>query len=897
MVSAIYLIVLTDPAQVLHYRSIYAGGIAMSPAHAAGQFGAPIGGIGSGGVFIAPGIFVPIQGSNLPAFYSEMTGVMGAPNCSGPHGESYPDSPFYWLGFFVCQGTPVNFATPTLMLSPPGPGEVRFMEGFELPRHGSDSSSGYRFSRDASRTPDGMGYAYRSNNNDYLLHATGLTGPWPKDRSSAERFYLRLRTLPTGDDMIWQAYGHAEGGGPTLHVDVTPGGVLELYNQGNGAAPGTLIAITGVLQLNQWYRIDVQWNYGTNVTTPPAPGGAVIWVNGEPFGIGSGWLGPGLGTPQHQVSGRIGNGLAASHGLECDIDDWINSASFDVRLGTHIALLRATGFGALHNPAWVGDWRQLVALDPETLAAVDTVSTVAAGAELDVVTETLLQPQYGMFAILVSAYVKTGPGLAGALTLTTDTGVIASAAVTFNTGVWTSKLWTVMAGYVRSAAIRLTKDAGINVLRIAGFYMQVAYSGYFGPEDLQSWVTPMAPATEAPLGPWIHNSPYPTAAGALISVPVVAPLSYESGVYTGNDLGQSLLVENPPHWYWVRPLASDAGGVWWWSTLVAAAGRLSSLLFPLRMAAARLFGLSSELLLGGPDAQSNANAVQYQWIAVSDPGHRFMLNGAFAHAATVASATNLLQDPLFTPEGLFVTVESAGSTPTKHYFKGVGHGVTEASLLDTAVASGVVAIGSSPGSLVSQTPLHLVGANALQTAYSAWRRVDEQGQTGWFDLITYTGDGTGNRDLTVNLNPTDCDGNTNGGVSPLFAIVTPHDGLSYFRDPSHLTTHSSRVTGVDSTTAIIGGDINLLRVGTTLNAAGVVYDVFVIGGLAVPGGWSGNPVGPICPVCPGSGPEIPPPGEPPVEPPPPPPREPPPDEPPPAVPTTACVSPIFGVGS
>lgn len=888
MVPVIYLIVLTDPAQVVHLRATYPNGITMSPSAAAALYSAPIGGQAPSGRFVAPGIQIPSgQGTTLAAFYTALGGTMAGANCVGPHGETSPDAEFYWLGFFAAQVAPLTAAAPIFVAGT----TVRFIDGFELPRFGSGSTGGsYHFSRDASRTADGLGYAYRANSNDYLVHAvTGLT---PNEPFSCERFYLRLRALPSGgNDQFWSAWGSSEGGGPMLHLDVSPTGTLLLYNQGNGGAPGTLIVTTDMLVLNRWYRIDVQWwashQFGGSVT---------VWVNGIPYMAGAPVFGPGIGVDQHQNAGRVGEYLGAvSHGLECDLDDWVNVASIDVRYGTHITLLRATGFGSGHSANWAGDWRELVGLDPEVIPTADQLICTTSGAKLEIQAEAQAQPQGGAFAVLLSAYIGAGSGGNGTLALTTDTGVVASTTVALNASTWVSGLWSVLSGLVPGFVVQLTKDASITSTRVCGLYAHVACMGFFGPEDLQSWVTPTAPGTDSNQ-PWIHNAPYAATALAQNNTASFQPLSIESGLTTGDGLGQSLLIENPVHWFWARPITGDTGGSWWWSTVVAAAGRLDSLLKPLRVAAVRIFGTAAEFLLGGSDTQSNLVAMTYQWIAVSDPGHRFLLNGAFAHAPAVAAAGNLLQDATFTPEALFATVESASSSANKHYFKGIGHASLAASPLDTVENATVASL--QTGSITSRTPLHGANPNTLQTAYSAWRRTDPWGQTGWFALMTYTGDGTGSRWLDVDLTPTDCDGEPNplGGVSPLFAIVTPHTGVSYFRDPSHTGTNSSQMGGANSAAAIIGGDINQIQVGSTLNAGGVIYDVFVIGGLANPGGWSPNTGGSICPVCmwpPGTVPG-------PVEPVPPPPlpvpSAPPPPEPPPTLPGSGCEVESFGGG-
>jgi hypothetical protein len=76
------------------------------------------------------------------------------------------------------------------------------------------------------------------------------------------------------------------------------------------------------------------------------------------------------------------------------------------------------------------------------------------------------------------------------------------------------------------------------------------------------------------------------------------------------------------------------------------------------------------------------------------------------------------------------------------------------------------------------------------------------------------------------------------GRYPLFAIVIPNNaGDGYFRDPSHTGNNSQILTGsTTSTTAITGGTVDSIIVGSTLNTLGVTYEVFIILGDTT--GWN-----------------------------------------------------------
>ena len=804
-----YLIQLSDTALAQQYQTTYPTGFVGAPAAAAATFGAPIGGQTPGGALTPPAITIPYFGYNF-------TPYVAAATFSTPEN---PSQTFFWVGYFLYAGT-----VPAAGQPPAVTGTRRFIVGFETNNIGEGGSGGVvRSARAASRTPDGFGYAYRSNNNDSTLHS--LPTPYPD--SSSERFYICLRTLPAGgNDMVWSVQGSIEGAGPTIHLDVNPAGQLLLYNQGNAGAPGTLLFTTVALALNTWTRVDVRWAYvplGTPATPIPA-GTIALAINGVSLGsVGAVTYGVGVIGQKHQSS-SIGNLLASSHGLEADLDDWVNADTLNLATGSHISLLHPNGFAPSHSSSWVGDFRQLLPNPAKDAAAADALITSTPSAVCAVTTD-YTPVQSGCAAFLVSCYLNAGTGT-GQLSLSLD-GSATVASVSLNATSWVT-MFVPLGATKRYGAVNLalTKDSGAGATKVNALVATMESIGAWGPEDV--------PGALPLVG--IHDAPYPGVVGSQSAVQTYSPVTLQSGVYTGNAAGQDLLTGAPVHWFWVRPLASDTGGTWWWSTCVAAAARLDSLLKPVRMVLAKLFGMGGSLSLAGSDAQSNGAGVSYQWISVSDPGHRYVLNGAFQHDAGVAAASNPLQDASFTPEALFATVEDHGTSATKHWFKGIGHTTDTASKLDGAVTSGVASLAA--GAITSKTPIHI--ASTLQVAYSAWRRTDAAAYTGVFDLVTYTGDGTGTRNIPCVLK----------GNSPLFAIVTPHNGGSYFRDPSHLTTHSSQMAGTDSTTGIVGGDLNIVTVGSTLNANAIVYDLFVIPGIPNAGGWSPNPVGPWNPVPP-----------------------------------------------
>jgi hypothetical protein len=361
--------------------------------------------------------------------------------------------------------------------------------------------------------------------------------------------------------------------------------------------------------------------------------------------------------------------------------------------------------------------------------------------------------------------------------------------------------------------------------KLAGVLAEAEFLGVWGPEDEPSISYPVVN---------IHNSPYPNSEWAKYigsGTDILAPVAVYSGIYAGNSTGQDINTKLPIHWWFVRPVGSSNTGGFWFSSMVGAHNALSFTPAPQKGGVAFLQQADGTgiVRVAGSNNAINNTGLTYQWIGFSDPAMRYVLNGAYSHLSGLASATNKLQDASFNPDGLFLMMEHATASSTGVYFKGPGHTTNQADLLDTGVGTTIVAM--AQGVITTKSAVHgaLPGG-----AYSAWRNSDYMSTTGPVYIGTYTGDGTGARALTVTL----------GGASPIFALISPTDSAAYFRDPSHLTTHSCTLAGSDSTTAITAGGANSITVGATLNTNLTKYEVFVLAGQTT-GGWSGNPADPI----------------------------------------------------
>jgi hypothetical protein len=831
LIDAPYSIVLSDAGQVASYQAQYPTGVRQSPADSAIQFSAPIS-AGSGTQPDPPRIDVYGQGNGIlttsadSATWAANFTITGQQNLVALTGE--PGGTITWVGFFVLEAPVVAGATPASLQT------RRWCCGFEIPEGGDNSSggaatSGTRFSRDASRTSDGKGFAYRALTFGEKYTETTNNAP----ASSWERFYIRPRTYPVGgSDDFWSVAG-SSGGGAAVIAIMTVAGAISFYNLGNQAYPGTLLGTTAPIPLNTWARIDILLQFAT--ATTPTTGSLYAYVNGALSVQASGLNGTvggagGLSTTQTHTSSSIGKYQnAASNNSEIDFDDWINSTyptlftGVDWLNGSHVQLMVPTGLGAAHAN-WAGNYRILEGNPVAGQFGTDYLASTTSGAIIDVTTE-YTNAQLGYASFVVSLYASQSDGVAAQLgyKLTTS-GVVQSAvtsAVSPAAGSWISIVYTGGTALPLSQdAVNLyfVKAANANSQRIQGLQMAMEFIGVWGTEDEPN----VAYAPKA----GIHNAPYWQSYWSHSWVPPAAPVAIHAGTYTGNGTGQDIATVVPLNWWWCYPTTGDTGGSHWWSSMLAGHGPSNQLPTVNRFIRAYqdLATQAYYMQVSGDDAECNANGVTYQWVGVSDPGMRYMLNGAFSHLAGLATATNALKDTGFTPLAAFLYKEALTSVATGHYYKGPGHTTNRASPLNLTDAASIMTFAA--GQINTLTAVH---AATPQTAYSAWRITDGT-TTGPFAITSYTGDNTNPRNIALAL----------GGKSPLFVLVVPHDGVSYFRTPSHTSSNSSALTGAVVTTGITAGTANQITVNSTLNANLVVYDVFAIAG-ADTSGWGTNP--------------------------------------------------------
>jgi len=281
------------------------------------------------------------------------------------------------------------------------------------------------------------------------------------------------------------------------------------------------------------------------------------------------------------------------------------------------------------------------------------------------------------------------------------------------------------------------------------------------------------------------------------------------------------------------------------------------------------------LRLIGTDTQNNAVGVTYVYLAIGDPGQRFMLNAGLADPTGAVDKPTTLLHPTFTPQAGFFWPEpiSISATDTLHY-KGPGHAA--ASMSPIALAEVANYLTFAEALLTSQSAFHTaIGSTSkMNVPFNLWRTDDGSGHAGKVvQLMSYVGDGAASRSIA--LTPA-------SGKRPLFAMVMPHNAAALMRDHAHTTVTSSTVAGAaNASTGITGGGIDTLLVGSVLNTNAIVYDVFVIPGSDIAGNGGFSIPGTFYPVPPEPPPDAPAPEEP----------EPPEVEPPPVVP----VEPVPGI--
>lgn len=747
---------------------------------------------------------------------------------------------YHWRGVF--NYTPDPVAT---VGAPPNFQRRKWIDGFELPALGEGGTGSAAVSRGASRHVQGMGLA--------LHHQTVLRTHSSTENGDAavnalwERFYIRVRSVPAAAATLWRArtnFSAASG----LAIQMLPSGQLGV-NQVDGISTMTLVGTFAPPALDTWARVDLLYSFGQfGLGTPLNT--LVVLLNGTTVFTFQDLLNSIQGAGTVHTTSELGG--TAANVMAVDIDDWMCATypaptdGIDFQNGSAMRLISVTSLAPATT--WVGDFRTLLQ-NPGDVALLGLTSSTA-GAPIVANTDGLdvisAEPQaIGVVGIVIAVKATTIQagatlGISGGAELTGS----ASGPIVQLGGNWMQFLYrpTPAAQAIKPlTAIQLTLAHGGAGLSTVFTLMAVAeILGTFGPED-----TPhVVPVPKVPVHLGVHNAPYARTPWGTLTTPPIQPVYVKTGTYVGNDTGQDLAFPVPIHFFICRPSTAGIGFLWWSSMISAHAGcdegptpqhLVQALIDPAFVPAGLDLQQQQTLLrIVGNSAKSNAAGITYTYLAIGDPGMRFVLAGCltkfkgaldvitrFAHAGFNALA------------GWFLWEQVSGGVTTGLHYKGPGHAPSSISPLNAAEIANALQF-NAVGQLTSKSAF--MGANTFDGVPFCLFRMDDLavGDAGKVvQLVSYVGDGTASR--TVALTPVT-------GKRPMWALVVPHNGVALFRDPSYLTTASAawNTGNVNAGTGIVGGAIDSISIGITLNANGVVYDIFAIPGDSVAGngGWS-----------------------------------------------------------
>jgi len=734
------------------------------------------------------------------------------------------------------------------------PSMLRGGEALEL----SESPEGDRgtaevFCRDASRTPDGFGWAFRANTGP-IINNIDKYGVPVNGYKSWERIYIRPRNTPSTSVQFWKVNTSTANSGVRLNLNASR--QIEVYTIDQVGTPTLRATSVVVLAVNIWKRLDVLMvlTLGPGALPEPVTASIKLYLGGALIVDTSGEIHNSLSVVPTHTQTRLGP--QAGNDMELDICDWHNAehpsdvdnipnlTRKDWIYGSHCQLIRPTAYGSGHSVNWVGDFRIL--MQNPVIRATEEVTSSTSDARMELDTEldgdqlngTLnVIRQFGALCFLVGiASDNTGGAATGRIGY--KIGAAADVTIVFtedNEYQGYSTLANSAAGAIDPInieplkIIRL-KSTDANLTEMREMQVVAQFMGSWGPEDEIGSID--APGLTDALG--IHNGPYLASFFGRAAPPPLNTVGVKAGVYTGNGTGQDIVVELPGfHWLWIRN-TTTGNQAWWWTSLLGSHVELSTFeIQPANMVQAKILDDGTTVFrLAGTNAGSNTIGVIYQYVAFSDVMSRFLLNGAFKHATAVASAVNTLFNSTFTPEGAYFFLENDENALSGDglFWKGPGNAANGGNELGQTENANVATFAA--GNITSRVALHDEVQGNL--GFAAWRSNDGSGAGAVF-IGQYTGNGAGARTISVNLR----------ARRPMWAMIQSVSGTAFFRDPSHLTNNSTSPSGANSTTGITGGGIDQIIIGVSLNTNLEVYNVFIIPACsndAGNGGWGVNGV-------------------------------------------------------
>ena len=842
-----YVIYFSDPAEYAAAVAFCGGvGYGHCPRAAATQFGLtypPPTTIGTKGMYgLAPyGIPVFAPGYNIP--HPLPSGVFLMANVdsvlvpgqlpSPPYSPAGPDMLLVWWGVIVQINDVAGGTTPPQTSIP----RRRFIGGSEPSGANEEGGAGGNNDagcRDSSRTINGKGLPIRGTNGIVFWTRQQdefIAGLLPK--TTWERFYIRVNTLGTNICGVWRGRAKVNTNiAASIKVDNATG-VIKIYTTTSGGVETLRGTGATALTLGKWYLIDtiIQFNSGAGTD-----GRFRVWISHalELDYVDS--TGGSLDTNDTHGNSQLGQYTTAEAQWSIDLDDWIGAdvpnilgveslTSIDWLIGSHVRRLDAlssvhTGYTGNHGTLNQG-FNPGAA--PVTSECVSTTALATIQALMDASNDQIYPGQvFGIAAMWLGVYSYQNPLGIGRLGYSVAGGAFVYAAQT-DTGAfrWNGILYN-PAGLSLPQVIEpfsIIKEKPDDVVnnRIWAFTAVVEYIGVWGTED-QAGTLDLTNSTRL----YRHNCRYAnTIWGTPVMGPPTAPCFSVGGTYVGNGTVQDINLPAPAHFIWIRALTGGSLGVRYFAASLGAHDGNVERFRPNEIVRAWIDSAGqAKFTVCGADDESNNIGVTYQYIAFCDPGMRFNFCGAYNAPPALTSlalplfVTDFLAGAGFTQRGF---IGSLSNTVALSY-KGPGHaGNTGQTVAGVAQANW----GSFAAGILTVRADNIASIRD-QRNFSLWRTTDPDSGSIAVQIHSYTGDG--NALQIVNLPLTT-------GRWPLLAVVFPHNALGYFRDPSHTGVNSaSIITLVTGTTAIMGGAIDQLFVGITLNAIGIVYDVFVIMG-------------------------------------------------------------------
>lgn len=717
----------------------------------------------------------------------------------------------------------------------------RFIGGFEVVSgEGGSGLAAAVKSKSSSRVMDGHGMAIRGTNSpiNWLKYQDIYnTGSHPF--KTWERFYIRINAFGVGDCGIWKGNSHTSPSAGA-HIRISSTGEINIYTVTAFSIETLRATSVLTLQLNKWYLIDTIIEFPT---APAETGRIRVWVN-HTYTVGYVDSSSGsLDTVGSHGSSTLGQHTAAEALWSIDLDDWIaadvpniggvetlNSA--DWLLGSHVRVLNIDS-GTLTNYAgsievcnqYNGPGAVLTS--SSALTSSTALASIVANANIDSIYDNA-GFTYGIVAALATYY---GYSAAGAGTYTLGIS-IDGAAYEDTTGIaelilasvqWKNILWTLTGEFsplqVTSISARKIKanDAVLN--STFAFTVVVECIGIWGLEDDTTGEFPDISNNIDLHNNYFSNTIYSNP----FLVPIDAPCSIVGGTFTGNGTSQAINLSCLPHMIWIRNVTNPSPTVIWWATVIAPHVNITQATNSSYITRVYVDStLQAKFVVAGNNATANKNGDIYQYIAFCDPGGRFNRCGTYVPRPTMTDIDVPLWDSDFLAEFGFIHKEEVESTATATYLysKGVGNAIDNGQ--DASGVSIALMGNFSPGNL--NVLDDIITNNYSGYNYSLWRTTDPDCGDIAVQFTSYVGDGQVFKTINLPLST---------GKYPLFACVFPQAGsvLAAYRDPSHTGVNSSRMgTGAIVTTYIMGGAIDQITVGITLNANLAKYEVFVIMG-------------------------------------------------------------------